>query len=154
MLPNLTFHLLILFIQAVNIYWVPTDRPPTGAHGWNGSLYWPQKQRIKSQWPLRLTKLPEEHSVFPLHLPFQGYETTGFQTSGYTTAGLGYRLKINHHFREFFTAGVWKRPCQKGRTQVILKGQSSSRFPSNKFPFLAWLPGLLSLSALTSHLLL
>ena len=43
---------------------------------------------------------------FHWHLPFQSYETSGFQTSGCVTAGLSYKLKINHHFREFFIGGI------------------------------------------------
>lgn len=42
------------------------ERASMGSPGRNGSLYWPCKQRIKSQWPLRLTKLPKWYSVFPL----------------------------------------------------------------------------------------
>ena len=42
------------------------DKASMGAHGRNGSWCWPRKQRIKSQWPLRLTKLPKWHTVFPL----------------------------------------------------------------------------------------
>ena len=66
----------------------------------------------------------------------QGYETTSFQTSSYVTPRLNYRLKINHPFREFFIGGVYKRPCQKGRTLVLLKRQSPSRFPLINFLFL------------------
>ena len=53
---------------------------------------------------------------FHWHLPFQSYETSGFQTSGYVTAGLSYKLKINHHFRDFFIGGVLT-----DRTGSILK---------------------------------
>ena len=42
------------------------DKASMGAHGRNGSWCWPRKQRIKSQWPLRLTKLPKGHSVLLL----------------------------------------------------------------------------------------
>ena len=42
------------------------DRVYMGAYGRNGSLCWPHKWRIKSQWPLRLTRLPKWHSVFLL----------------------------------------------------------------------------------------
>ena len=47
-----------------------SERASMGAPGRNGSLYWPCKQRIKSQWPLRLAKLPKRYSVFPLVLTF------------------------------------------------------------------------------------
>ena len=50
-----------------------------------------------------------------------------------------------HPFREFFIGGVEERPRQKGRTLVLLKGQSPSHFPLINFPF-ALLPGLLSFS--------
>ena len=76
------------------------DKASLGAHRRNGSWCWPRKQRIKSQWPLRLTKLT------CWHLPAQGFGTTRLQTSGYVTAGLSYRLKINHPFREFFICRV------------------------------------------------
>ena len=76
------------------------DKASVGAHGRNGSWCWPRKQRIKSQWPLRLTKLT------CWHLPAQGFGTTRLQTSGNVTAGLSYRLKINHPCREFFICRV------------------------------------------------
>ena len=49
------------------------------------------------------------------------------------TPRLNCRLKVNHPFREFFIGGVYKRPCQKGRTLVLLKDQSPSRFPLINF---------------------
>ena len=42
------------------------DKASVGAHGRNGSWCWPRKQRIKSQWSLKLTKLPNGHSVCSL----------------------------------------------------------------------------------------
>ena len=81
-------------------------------------------------------------------LPSQSYKTTRFQTSSYMTTGLNYRLKINHPFREFFIGRVYKRPCQKGRTLVLLKGQSPSRFPLINLLFL---PDCSSLTLFSLH---
>ena len=49
-----------------------------GAHGWNGSLCWPHKQRIKSQWPLRPLRFfcpwdfPSKNTVVGCHFLLQG----------------------------------------------------------------------------------
>ena len=70
--------------------------------------------------------------------------TLPLPTLGYMTTGLNYRLKTNYPFGEFFIGGVYKRPHQKGRTLVFLKGQSPSRFPLINFLFLCLTAGLLS----------
>ena len=77
------------------------DRAHIVSHCSDGSLCWPGKQRIKSQWSLRLTKLPKWHSVFSLTPTFSKVQDHWFQTTG-----LNYKLKINHSFREFFIGGV------------------------------------------------
>ena len=96
-------------------------------------------QKIKSQWSVRLTKLPKWHPVIslaPIFSKLQDHQIPDL------------RLR-DHSFREFFIGGVKEGLCQKRRTLVLLKSQSPSLFLPINFPFLAWLPGSLSFSALT-----
>ena len=94
-------------------------------------LCWPWKWRIKSQSSVRLTKLPKWHPV----ISSQSCKTTRFQTSGYMTIPS----------KNFSLVGYKKDSVRKGE-RFLLKGQSPSLFPLINFPFLAWLPSLLSFS--------
>jgi len=95
-------------------------------------------QKIKSQWSVRLTKLPKWHPVISLAPIFS--KLWDHQIPD---------LRLHDHpFREFFIGGVKEGLCQKRRMLVLLKSQSLSLFLLINFPFLAWLPGSLSFSAL------
>ena len=93
-------------------------------------------QKIKSQWSVRLTKLPKWHPVISLVPIFS-------KLRDHQIPDLGLR---DHPFREFFISGVQEGLHQKGRTLVLLKSHSPSLFPLLNFPFLAWLPSLVSFS--------
>ena len=110
-----------------------------GAHGRYDSWCWPRQQRIKSQWPLRPTKLPKQHSVFLLTPTFsrlRDHLIPDFHLCDHRTQ---LQAKNQPPFREFFIGGVLERLCQKGRTMVLLKGQLPSRFPPVISLFFAWL---------------
>ena len=53
---------------STNVCWIKnkSDRAHMGSHWYDGSLCRPHKQRIKSLWSMRLTKLPKCYSVFSL----------------------------------------------------------------------------------------
>ena len=71
---------------------------------------------------MRLTKLRKWHAVFSLVPIFS-------------------KLR-DHQIPDWRKEGL----CQKGRTLVLLKGQSPCLFHLKNFLFLAWLPGSLSFS--------
>ena len=81
---------------------------------------------------MRLTKLPKWHPVISL-VPIKAARPPDSRP-----LAMWPFLQIIFHW--------WGILHQKGRTLVLLKGQSPSLFSLINFPFLAWLPGLLSFS--------
>ena len=82
------------------------DKVYIWADGRYGSRCWPRKQRIKSQWPLRLTKLPKQHSVFlliPTFSRLQDHWIPDFRLCDHRTQ---LQAKNQPPFREFFIGGV------------------------------------------------
>ena len=137
MLPNLTFHLLILFIQAVSIYWLPTDKVYTGAHGWNGSLYWPQKTKNKGTVTLETDQIARRTFCFPtatylfkaMRPPDSRPLATWLQDSA-----TGLKLTITSE--NFSLLGYEKDPVRKGGHRFFSRGSHPLIFPQINSLFL------------------
>ena len=85
-----------------------------GAHGWNGSLCWPRKQRMKSQWPLRPWRYCPSHILLShWHLPSRGYRTPDSRPQATWPQDPSCRLKINHPLRDFPLVEYKKDPIRK-----------------------------------------
>ena len=72
------------------------DRAHMGSHWEDGSLCWPCRQRMKSQWSMRLTELPKWHafpSLAPIFSRMWHHQIPDLWLS-------------DHPFREYFISGI------------------------------------------------
>ena len=117
--------------------WSSMTGASMGAHGWNGSLCWPRKQRMKSQWPLRPWRYCPSHILLShWHLPSRGYRTPDSRPQATWPQDPSCRLKINHPLRDFPLVEYKKDPIRKKGHWFFSRASHPLYFPLINLLFL------------------